>query len=523
MNTPLSLSRRVRQHRTASMLKMLLLLLCTSAVPIPMFGQQPALPKLTLAQVTDLAIHKVPDSTLSIQIERRGISFTPNPAILDSLRAKGAGPLTLAALTRLETSARPEPSHSAPAVPHAAKLTQAQLQHLIRIRASDSFVAHQLQARGLGYPLTNADVATLASQGAGPRTLDALRGLVVTGSIQIRTERGAAVAFDGKPAGVVDIRGQFLLQDVLPSSHTLSIAKEGFHPYTQSFTLGDRENRQLAAPLSWAGALLSITAEPSSASITVAGPVSYSGPLDGAHCPPGNYTVTVSAPGYASQTQSVVLVADQSYQKDFHLLVDPAFLAKTVADAQAALGAGDPASAARLSAQVLTLDPSSHPAHRVLATASFLQGDFPSFLQNAHTAIQGGESITVPLLHVHAFPRLSTERVNLTISAQGLAFACQAGAKCKLPDSLNYGILGTPAIMNDPSGAMQTLHITWVSGGQHFVGVAHELDFVPIGAQMAKGPRNPNTSIFSSGEYLATPQDAVPEYEAIILLIAMSR
>jgi hypothetical protein len=61
-------------------------------------GQQPALPKLTLSQVEQLVSHGVPDLTLSAQVHRRGLAFTPTLANLEELRIKGAGPLTLAAL-----------------------------------------------------------------------------------------------------------------------------------------------------------------------------------------------------------------------------------------------------------------------------------------------------------------------------------------------------------------------------------------------------------------------------------------
>ncbi|MGA2572010.1 MAG: energy transducer TonB [Terracidiphilus sp.] len=61
-------------------------------------GQKPAVQKLTLSQIEQLVSHGVPDSTLSTQIQHRGIAFTPTPAILDSLRAKGAGPLTRSAI-----------------------------------------------------------------------------------------------------------------------------------------------------------------------------------------------------------------------------------------------------------------------------------------------------------------------------------------------------------------------------------------------------------------------------------------
>lgn len=59
-------------------------------------GQQPSLPKLTLGQIEQLVSHGVPDSTMAAQIQKRGLAFTPTPANLDELRAKGAGPLTLA-------------------------------------------------------------------------------------------------------------------------------------------------------------------------------------------------------------------------------------------------------------------------------------------------------------------------------------------------------------------------------------------------------------------------------------------
>jgi hypothetical protein len=61
-------------------------------------GQQPAPPKLTLTQVEGLVSNHVPDSTMRTQIERRGLAFTPTSAIVESLRAKGAGSLTLEAI-----------------------------------------------------------------------------------------------------------------------------------------------------------------------------------------------------------------------------------------------------------------------------------------------------------------------------------------------------------------------------------------------------------------------------------------
>ena len=67
-------------------------------------AQQPAVPKLTLTQIEGLVSNRVPDSTLQTQIQRRGLAFAPTPAIVESLRAKGAGPLTLAAISGAGTS-----------------------------------------------------------------------------------------------------------------------------------------------------------------------------------------------------------------------------------------------------------------------------------------------------------------------------------------------------------------------------------------------------------------------------------
>ena len=100
--TPLSHGRFCRGWRH---MLVATLLLATAAIfgPPSVWGQQIGLPKLTLSQLEGLIVHGVPDSTLGAQIERRGISFVPTPAILDKLHAKGAGPLTLSAIESLSS------------------------------------------------------------------------------------------------------------------------------------------------------------------------------------------------------------------------------------------------------------------------------------------------------------------------------------------------------------------------------------------------------------------------------------
>ena len=87
--------------------------------PSATFSQQPASPKLTLTQIEGLIAHGVPDSTMSAQIQRRGLAFTPTPAILDELRAKGVGPLVISAVQQ-QMSPGSYPPLSLPALPAPA-------------------------------------------------------------------------------------------------------------------------------------------------------------------------------------------------------------------------------------------------------------------------------------------------------------------------------------------------------------------------------------------------------------------
>jgi preprotein translocase subunit SecD len=64
-------------------------------------GQKVAGPAPTLRQVDDLVSLGAPDSIVHAEIQNRGLAFTPDPSVLASLRAKGAGPMTLAEITAL--------------------------------------------------------------------------------------------------------------------------------------------------------------------------------------------------------------------------------------------------------------------------------------------------------------------------------------------------------------------------------------------------------------------------------------
>ena len=72
---------------------------------------------LTLPQIEALVAHGIPDSTLSIQVQKHGLAFEISPAVLDELRAKGTGTLTISAIeaTRTEhNAAHPSGSDAIP-------------------------------------------------------------------------------------------------------------------------------------------------------------------------------------------------------------------------------------------------------------------------------------------------------------------------------------------------------------------------------------------------------------------------
>jgi len=88
-------------------------------------GQQVAPSRLTLSQIEQLITHGVPDSTMHTEIYEHGLAFTPNAAIVESLRAKGAGPLTLSAIKAFIPKKEQDPIITATAQPTSVNRGQA--------------------------------------------------------------------------------------------------------------------------------------------------------------------------------------------------------------------------------------------------------------------------------------------------------------------------------------------------------------------------------------------------------------
>jgi hypothetical protein len=85
-------------RRVVLLYLLLLPVIALILLPLQVSGQGAIVQKLTLSQVDGLVSNHVPDSTMHTEILRRGLAFTPDPGTVESLRAKGAGPQTLAAI-----------------------------------------------------------------------------------------------------------------------------------------------------------------------------------------------------------------------------------------------------------------------------------------------------------------------------------------------------------------------------------------------------------------------------------------
>lgn len=484
--------RGVRFLRLSGVIGVLLFVGGAIGAPPSLTCQQTPVAKLTLSQIEDLVTHSVPDTTLSAQIQRRGIAFAATPAILDSLRAKGAGPATVAAIVREQPSELPgnELVPKPVVSPKSVKLTDAQIHHLIKIRAADAFVSAQIESRGLDFSLKPKDIVSFNAEGAGPRTLEALRGFVRTGGIMLHTEPQADVSLDGVAAGHADALGILQLQDVSPGPHTLVLSKEGFQQNRQTVTLADRENRQLSLPLQWTGGFLTVTALPASVAISVAGPKSFTGSGNRIQCTPGSYTAIFSLEGYVTQTRTFQLAAGEDHDENVTLAVDKAYLSELLAAAKTKLAGGDSSGAVESAHKILNLSPGNPAAQAILAEASFQSGDYRGFMAPAIAAIHSGEPVTVRMMHVHNFPRRMVHSVDITFSSTGIKLAStDPNLNCKLPENLDYNVIAQPGVMRDEGGAL-VLHFLWFKQppGHKFMAAAHGLDFVPEGSAVVPPP-----------------------------------
>lgn len=473
----MNIERFLRSHRSQGFGSVFLLVFLAAAIilwPQNAKGQHSAVPRLTLIQVEQLVEHGVPDSTMSTQIQRRGVAFAPNAALIESLRAKGAGPLTLAAIEASITKASPD---------------------------GEKHEGSQI------------------SQGKKKRPLHAAPGV---GSLEVYTEPGSQLLLDGKEAGNIDYvgLGHFRLQGVPEGNHELTVKKSGFQAAQSSFTLANNEEKQLSLPMEWLGGFLSVSAQPANALIHVTGPWSFDGSGDDIKCQPGTYTVTFSEDGYQKQARTFQIVAGEHHVERAQLTVDPAFVASHLAAAKAKLAAADPAGAIQDARAVLSVNHADVNSKVILAEASFQTGDMDTFAYSSADAIRNGGAVAVMLMHVHNFPHRMIHDVTLTISSSGLAIAVPPGNSCKISPTILFSQITQVGVMRDQAGAVE-LHVTALSKPHEkarLFGSIHDLDFVAEGSAIVN---QPGTVVVLNGEEtpIQSPGNAAEVLQAVANLI----
>lgn len=399
------------------------------------------------------------------------------------------------------------------------KLTHAQLDQMLHTHAQDDLIASQIQSRGLNFSVDHKTLEAYAAKDLGPLTLAALHDQLPMGKVEIQTEPGSQLVIDGKEAGNAGTDGNISLQEVDEGNHEITAKKAGFQDAHLTFTLANKEDKQISLPLEWQGGFLTISTQPAGADITLSGPQPFKGVANEVKCPPGSYTATVSLDGYVSQTRTFQIATGEHHKESVQLKVDPAFASGRLADARAKLEGGNPSAAIEAARNVLKLSPGDANAMELIAEASFLNGDIPTFINFGNQAIEGGKTVSVPLMHVHNFPRRMIHPVTFTFSASGFALAVPPGINCKIPPSTAFNLVSRVEVMRDQTGAIE-LHISYLSKppGSTVIGSQHDLDFVANGSSVVtqQNRQQGGTVVIGGMASIQSPQNAVQLLQGIV-------
>jgi len=345
------------------------------------------------------------------------------------------------------------------------KLTRVQVQQLIQAQTPDEVIAKEIQDRGLSFPVDRKIVGALSAKGAGPLTLAALREQIREGEVEVRdTEPGSQLHLDGIVAGNADTLGYFALKEVPEGNHELRVKKDGYRDFQVQFTLANKEDKQLSAPLEWLGGYLSVSAQPADAVIHITGPQSFDGGTTDIKCHTGSYTFTASAEGYVPQTRTFQVDAGEHHAEQVHLAIDQAFVASLLADAKAKFDTRNFSGAIESTRKLLKLTPNEAKTEEILAEASFQTGDFQSFLDAGSKAIASRGEVTVLLMHKHSFPHYIVHDVTLIVDRLNVTYLPATDTKgCKIQRFTQpLRTLRSIGVQRDDNGVLE-LHLEFLS------------------------------------------------------------
>lgn len=396
------------------------------------------------------------------------------------------------------------------------KLTENQLEHLVKIKAPDHLIASQIESRGLSFDVTYAIVKEFSNEGAGPQTLYALRRLVRVGTIVVHAQPASAVMIDDRYVGMTNPVGILMVQDVTTGPHTVTVSKEGFQGGHRQVIVANGQLQQVSIPMQWSGGDLSIEVNPSNASVSVTGPRSFTGARANVPCPQGSYTITVAAKGYLTQTRDVDISSGSNVRVNIELAADPAYVADELASARRFLAAGSVQRAAEQAQTVLALSPDNSFAETILAHAAYQEGDEQDFVRQTLQIIHDGGKVTITMMHLHAFPMLKILPVSMILSAKGVAFSesVQKGRKDKIPAFIAYSDVVRSTVIRPQNGGPE-INIVWVAAHHnHFMPIEHTIDLVAGGSEVLTDPGT-ILSIGGGGETIRSPAYAWQQLSGI--------
>ena len=121
----------------------------------------------------------------------------------------------------------------------------------------------------------------------------------------------ASVSIDGTPAGEVPETGVLIIRDIVPGTHYIHVAKQGYTPETITATVGRNEIMKVPVTLSPASSgPLTITSNPAGAHIFLDGQDAGMTPLTIPDLAMGMHTLVLKMDGYQDYTEQITVTSE---------------------------------------------------------------------------------------------------------------------------------------------------------------------------------------------------------------------
>ncbi|WP_198362270.1 PEGA domain-containing protein [Thermococcus profundus] len=135
------------------------------------------------------------------------------------------------------------------------------------------------------------------------------------GTLQISsTPEGASIYIDGNYMGKTPQTLQ-----VLPGTHTVTIAMQDYQNYTTTITVRAGESERITAILQPVFGYLSVTTEPSGAKVYIDGSYAGETPLNEYKLHTGSHTVSIIKEGYQNYTETVIITSGKTTMLNLNL------------------------------------------------------------------------------------------------------------------------------------------------------------------------------------------------------------